>query len=621
MRIRVALASGLNRPLTYEFHGAAEAVRPGTRVVVPLGRTFSGGWVLDDDPGYLGPARPLIGVVDGEPPAPSFFAYIRSLADRFLLSPGLLLDMALPPIRKPVKNLKVELPGEKERRLGDIPVAELGQLSRDAPLRLRYPGKGFGGFPPFPPPASHRSEADVSVVIGGDRTPPYRDVLEAARGGSVLLVVPDHQSACFWQLRFPELTLYTSALPSSQRNRAWTEISHGGRGVCGNLAALLLPIPDLRALIIDRAASPLYRWGRGAISAPLAARLLARHAGVPLLLGSAGHSVSTFVMPGEKTTDRRPPGAPPVEVHPVRGGDRNVPGSLLDLLVEAVSGGGRTLVMTNRINAASAPWCPKCRRNERCPHCGRFLTIGDDGVVSCPGCFHRPGGPAVCSRCGGEIVALQPMSLTALEAAVHRRLGESGVRLLSAEEIVDPEKTVDDIRSSRLVLATPCVLNPFFRGLFERVICVRPEALFDMDEYNAAEMIQATLDELRELLSPGGRLDVYSVYHFHYALQLANSEDRFFDREQKYREWFHLPPFAEVYRVNVRGRTLRALAERMRRLRSSLPAGLRIRRAHLLGRVPARGWLRGMVELHGSPAALRESGWLNEYDLTVEMIT
>lgn len=216
---------------------------------------------------------------------------------------------------------------------------------------------------------------------------------------------------------------------------------------------------------------------------------------------------------------------------------------------------------------------------------------------------------------------MRPLSLVNLQAAVHRRLGESGVLLLSADEIRDPMQACDQIRSSRLVLATPCVLSPFFRNLFGHVVCIRPESLFDMDEYNAAELIHATLDELRELLTPGGQLDVFSVYHFHYALQLANNEEKFFDRERKYREWFRLPPFAEVYRLTVRSRALRPLAARMRKLYAQRRPELDVRRIQLPDRTPRRGWYRGILELHGSPAALHTSGWLEENDLTVETVS
>ena len=72
-----------------------------------------------------------------------------------------------------------------------------------------------------------------------------------------------------------------------------------------------------------------------------------------------------------------------------------------------------------------------------------------------------------------------------------------------------------------------------------------------MEEFNAAEMIHATGAEIAETLVAGGELHVFSVFHFHYALQFLMDEETFFERELKYRQWFLLPPFASVYELET----------------------------------------------------------------------
>lgn len=626
MRVRVSLATGLARPLTYESAASEAELRPGTRVVVPLGRSLSSGWILDFDTGYRGPAKPLLGIVDGQPPADGFLSFVNRLADQCLMAPGLLLDMALPPRCRPFRGLRTALPGGPERRLADFDPAELLHHAATVPLRLRYPGRGPVPFPPFIP--SRPGSAPVPpaapgiVLLGGDLKSDYLQAISAAResGGSALLLVPDPQTALYWQAEIPGLRLYTSGQTAASRNRLWPELAAGSCLVCGNLAALLLPIPDLLLVIVDRSASPVYRWRRSHPDLRRGALLRAACAGASLLEGSAGPSLASLGgAGGRRLVDRRPAPPPPVEVHPLRGGERAVPGPLLDLLAEA--GGGRALVVMRRKSAAAGPWCPKCRRPGRCPRCGTPLASTEEGGAACPACPVTLPPPLSCSRCGGPLPAFSPLSLDVLEAAVRRRVGDEGVLAMTADEVRDTAQALAAVTAARLVLATPALINPLFRGLFRLAVLVRPESLVDLDDYDAAEQIRAAADEMGTLLEPGGRLHLFSVFHFHYALQLVNDEAAFFERERKYREWFHLPPYADVFRLSVRGRALRPLAGRLRGLYAAHGAALGIRRVRLLGRKPLRGWVRGEMELHCAPGALRGSGLLDEADVAVEAAT
>ena len=82
--------------------------------------------------------------------------------------------------------------------------------------------------------------------------------------------------------------------------------------------------------------------------------------------------------------------------------------------------------------------------------------------------------------------------------------------------------------------------------------------------------------------SPGGELHVFSVFHFHYALQYLMDEEQFFERELKYRQWFMLPPFASVYEAGAARRQ---------------PA------------LPGRRHARALPEAQGRPADQARSTW------------
>ena len=200
------------------------------------------------------------------------------------------------------------------------------------------------------------------------------------------------------------------------------------------------------------------------------------------------------------------------------------------------------------------------------------------------------------------------MSLDSLARAVERRVGEKAVSTLRAADLKDMERIMPAVQHSAVVIATPAVLNPFFKKLFSTVIYIKPESFFGMDEFNSAEMIFSTAAEILETLVAGGELHVFSVFHFHYALQFLTAEDKFFERELKYRQWFLLPPFSDVYQIEMRSDNLRSLAASMRELYRQHRHDLQIRKVFLLARQPQRGVYRGVLELHASAEKIIAAG-------------
>ena len=114
--------------------------------------------------------------------------------------------------------------------------------------------------------------------------------------------------------------------------------------------------------------------------------------------------------------------------------------------------------------------------------------------------------------------------------------------------------------------------------------------------------------EIAATLASGGELHVFSVFHFHYALQYLMDETRFFERELKYRQWFMLPPFASVYELELRDPRLRSLAAAMRALVGRVGGELGLKRVFLASRQPQRGTYRGVLELHTTAEKIAAAG-------------
>jgi primosomal protein N' len=610
LKISVSLAYNLFEPLTYRAPQGA-GLRPGSRVLVPLGRRVVAGWVMALDSPYNGRLKDIIGVID-DPfvPGADLLEFARLAAAAYFASAGILLDHCLPPSQKNPKNLRLA-GADGERKLADLAAGEAERLAASGPLRFFF-RTPTGAAP-------ERTALDASVEAGRrwlldpNREHEYRRVCdrELAQGRSVILVVPDNASARYWQRVIPGIDPYHSEVRTAEREKTWRRYRLGHCGVvCGGIAALALPLAAPGLLIVDRAASPLYQRLLGSpFRLDHLAGLRAQAGGIPLLAGAHSHTCASYARrlePG--LDDRRPLQPPAVEVHPLKGRERGIPAALSELLQRNFLAGKKTLVLVNRIQPALYLYCEACGRIAACPRCGGPLQ-GDEGQgVSCRRCAYRHDGPAACPRCGKPLEPLHDISIDSLSRAVERISGEAAVLTMTAAELKDPQSALDAARAHPLVIATLAALNPVFQGLFAAAVWVKPESFFNMEDYDAAEKIHACGAEIAATLAAGGELHVFSVFHFHYALQFLMAEARFFERELKYRQWFLLPPFAGVYELELRDAGLRSLGAAMRELYCRHREGLRIQRVYLASRQPERGTYRGILELHADAGQIAEAG-------------
>jgi primosomal protein N' len=609
LKISVSLSYPLYEPLTYLAD--ATAIQVGARVLVPLGSRLASGWVTGLDSPYSGRLKRVIGIIDDSfHPGAALMEMARQTADAYFTSAGGILDHCLPPSRMNFKKLRLESSG-RERRLTEFTFKELERLAAAAPLRLYFNASPAD----IPRPVAPGSEdtGPPALLLGPGREEAYRDACARtlARGRSVILVVPDNATARYWQSVIPGVDMYHSEVRAAARETIWRQYLQGKSGiVCGGISALMLPLADAGLLIIDRAASPLYRRGPGSpFRIDHLAEIRARSGRIPLLRGAHSHSCATWVHRDESGLDDRRRGAEiSCQVHALKGRERGIPAAIVEMICQNHLAQKKTLVLVNRIQPAAHLFCPHCRRIAACPRCGGILKVGEKRQASCRRCTFRRDPLDDCPRCSRALTLLHDISIDSLARAVERVCGEKSVLSLTAVELKEPQAATAAVRGSPVVIATTAALNPFFTGLFHAAIWVKPESFFNMEDFNAAEMIHALGAEIAAVLGGKGEMHVFSVFHFHYALQYLVDEGNFFERELKYRQWFMLPPFASVYELELRDARLRSLAAAMRELNGRFREELQIRRAYLASRRPQRGTYRGVLELHTTAERIAAAG-------------
>jgi primosomal protein N' len=612
LKISVSLSYNIFEPLTYHFPTGGSELKVGMRVLVPLGNRIVSGWVLDLESPFKGRLKNIVGFID-DPfcPDKEFLAFARQSAVAYFSSVGAVLDHALPASKKNLKKLCLELDG-KVQKIGEFSPKQLEKMAAATTPRFFFKAKEVPQAEPDKPTAGAALPQNRLLLDPG-RGSDYQEISRAviAGGKSVLLLVPDSASARYWKTIWPELDIYNSDTRPAAREQIWAQYQQGKSGmVCGSLSAALLPMATLGLIIVDRATSALYqRTFHSPYKTDHLASIRARAGRIPILQGAAAHACATYQQRADLSiTDRRRDRGISLQVHMLKGKDRGIPGDLLELLNQNHIQSKKTLVLVNKIQPARNLFCAKCGKIATCPGCGGILQVDEPQQAACRRCSFRQERLTACPRCGESLTLLHDISLDSLARAIERSVGEKTVLTLSAANLKDMERIVPAVQASTIVIATPAALNPFFKEMFASVLYIKPESFFSMDEFNSAEMIYTTASEILETLVAGGVLHVFSVFHFHYALQFLLDEDKFFERELKYRQWFLLPPFCNVYRLEIRNTSLRSLAAAMRELYDKYKLELQIKKIYLGARQPLRGTYHGVLELHAPAEKIIASG-------------
>jgi primosomal protein N' len=643
MPVQVSPSLNIFESLTYSYNGDPALLVPGTRVIIPVGKRVTGGWVTGTHSDYRGRVKNILAVVrDRYLPDNRYMGFINAVSGVYFTSVGTLLDASLPPGRKNIGSLYLEDPGnpEKIERMNKYSLTDLEAFSRSGALYCFYKSRKSSRLPlspssPIVKEEIHQLEHEQETIepvkskfiIGDRRNVNYREIVDdcLSRGKSVLIAVPDNLTAAYIKKTLDGVDIYNSEIKASERDALWERYARGENAgvVVGALSAVLLPIQNLGAVIIERAGSAAYKrsyFSRYHIH--LLARLRARYFNVPLIEGFSTFTVQAYRDRSSVFIDDMRVERVSAEVRTVKGGTRGIPDNFLELVSDYFDKGKKVLIVLNKKESFNFLFCRKCQKVLRCPRCDRFIDVDQQSNIKCSHCGHEESSQTHCYKCGEPVAVVEDISIASVKKTVKTRIAESGIMTLSAEGLKDDHiySLMKRIEDSKIIISTPVILNPFFNRIFDAVIYIRPESYFNIDQYDAAEKIFSMAAELRELIKPGGQLDIFSIFHFHYSLKLLNDEDGFFDRELKYREWFHLPPFANVYHIEIKAKDLRKLGKEMREIYKKFKTVLNIKRIYLGGRKAVRGAFKGIIEAHTQPDVIRESGILGSRDISIDLL-
>ena len=451
-------------------------------------------------------------------------------------------------------------------------------------------------------------------ITGSGKTEVYLRLVEQVlqAGRRALVLVPEIGLTPQLVGRFRErfdtpLAVLHSGLTDAERLAAWREAFSGqARVVIGTRSAVFAPVPELGLIVIDEEHDASFKQHEGALrySARDLAVVRARHAGVPVVLGSATPSLETLhnVAAGRYTrlrllrraADAQPPVLKLIDLrHAAIQSGMATPAVLA--IERHLAGDGQVLVFLNRRGYAPTLLCTGCGWVAPCGECDARLTVHQEaGRLRCHHCGADAPLPARCPVCGFAVKPVGQGTERIEEALATMFPGVSIARL--DRDVVrrrgDMEAVVQRMASgeARILVGTQMVTKGHdFPNLTLVVVLNADQGLFSTD-FRAPERLAQTVVQVAGRAGRGtraGEVLIQSSFPEHPLLThlLAEGYDGFASAALAERAQASWPPFARLAALRDSAPTaagaLSFLSE-ARKLAVAPPRGVR-----LLGPVPA----------------------------------
>ena len=450
-------------------------------------------------------------------------------------------------------------------------------------------------------------------ITGSGKTEVYLHLIEQvlAAGRRALVLVPEigltPQLLGQFRARFDTpLAVLHSALTDQERLRAWREAFSGrARVVLGTRSAVFAPVPDLGLIVVDEEHDASFKQHEGALrySARDLAVVRARHAGVPVVLGSATPSLETLqnVAAGRyarlrlerRTAQAQPPRLVLIDLRtsPVRSG---IATPAVLALQRHLQEDGQALVFLNRRGYAPTLLCTGCGWIAPCSECDARLTVHQGSArLRCHHCGADQPLPARCPVCGFAVKSVGQGTERVEEALAEIFPGVEIARL--DRDVVrhrgDMEAVVERVAAghARILVGTQMVTKGHdFPNVTLVVVLNADQGLFSTD-FRAPERLAQTIVQVAGRAGRGarpGEVLIQTEFPGHPLLQslLAHGYEGFAATALEERAQAAWPPFSRLAALRDSAKTREAALGFLTEARgvAGAPGGVR-----LLGPVPA----------------------------------
>ncbi|MDH3348626.1 MAG: primosomal protein N' [Desulfobulbaceae bacterium] len=421
-------------------------------------------------------------------------------------------------------------------------------------------------------------------VTGCGKTEVYMRAAEKVleHGNTVLVLVPEialsTQLESHFYSRFGDrLAVLHSALTPGQRHDQWQRILRGeARVVIGARSAVYAPIIDLGLIIVDEEHEPAYKQDDGLrYNGRDLAVLRAKHAGCPVVLGSATPSVNSYqnTVSGKYellTMAHRVHGRdlPKVRVidlkkeKPPKGNFLSTP--LLVALRKNLEQGGQSLLFVNRRGFAGFMLCGDCGHIIECKHCQVSLTLHKSAQnLVCHYCGYTISSKTVCPSCSSLDIVGMGIGSERIEAEVRSLFPTARIGRLDSDTATKRKDYLALLKAVRdeeidILIGTQMIAKGLHFPNMTLVGVVWADSGLGIPDFRASERTYQLLSQVTGRAGRGerpGEVIIQTNQPLHYAVVCAQQHDyqTLFKTETDLRRSLGYPPFSKLINIRMKG--------------------------------------------------------------------
>ncbi len=433
----------------------------------------------------------------------------------------------------------------------------------------------------------------IHGVTGSGKTEVYIQAIQEVIhfGRQAIVLVPEisltPQTVERFRQRFGAVAVLHSHLSDAERHVSWQRIADGAAPVVvGARSAIFAPTPDLGLIVLDEEHESSFKQESvPRYHARDVAMARAEAEGIPLVLGSATPSLESWhrartgryalVEMPRRVLDRPMPAVGTIDLRSEKGRGLSsgaISRQMLAAIRAALEEGGQVILLLNRRGFSTHIQCQACGFVVRCPECDIALTHHrKEAIALCHYCDYEVPAPTTCPSCGFTGIRYSGLGTQRLEAEVRARFPD----VLSLRMDTDAmqahgshQRALAAFRSGavRILLGTQMIAKGLDFPNVTLVGVINADTALHLPDFRAAERTFQLVTQVagRTGRGPkGGRVLVQTFSPDHPAIRAAVRHDyaAFAAGELPIRQMLRYPPFAEMVRLVVRGRSEPIAAE------------------------------------------------------------
>ena len=500
-------------------------------------------------------------------------------------------------------------------------------------------------------------------ITGSGKTEVYLHAMAAAlaRNTQVLLLVPEialtPQLQSLVIARFPGVTvaMLHSGLADGERAAHWQAARSGrARIVLGTRLSVFTPLPAPGLIIVDEEHDTSFKQGEGfRYSARDLAVVRARHAGVPVVLGSATPALETYrnaidrryrLLKLPSRIHARPPLISCIDLRHEQTTD-GLSAQLIAAIGTRIARSEQSMVFINRRGYAPVLMCGSCGWTSECKRCTARLVLHlRDRRLRCHHCGHDSAIPVACPDCGDTDLAPIGQGTQRVEAALIRQFPQARILRIDRDTTrrkdawQDMRNRIHD-RTVDILVGTQILAKGHDFPHLNLVCVVNADSMLYSNDFRAPERLYALLTQVAGRAGRGtdqGEVLIQTQFADHplYAALRDQDFDTFARSLLAERRQAGFPPYVHQALLRAEARdvdsALQFLLQAARSARhiqpavtvyDPVPANMMRKagreRAHLLVQSPARAELRAFLNAwrpHLAEAASTAARWSLDVD-------